>query len=94
MYNLLNPTVIIEVLSKSAQGNDRWEKFVKYRRIESLAEHVLVAQDKPHFDRYLRKLNTEWLLSEVKGLRGVVQLSSINCKLKLAEVYDKVKFPQ
>ncbi|HKP85547.1 MAG TPA: Uma2 family endonuclease [Blastocatellia bacterium] len=92
MYNLLNPTVIIEVLSKSTQGYDRWEKFVKYRRIESLAEYLLVAQDKQHIEHYIRQSSTEWLLSEVSTLKGAIRLPSIDCKLKLAEVYDKVKF--
>lgn len=89
--NLLNPSVIIEVLSTSTQVYDRWEKFVKYRRIESLSEYLLVAQDKPRVDHYLRQPGSKWLMSEAISLKETINLPSINCKLKLIEVYDKVK---
>ena len=94
MDNFLNPTLIIEVLSKSTESYDRGRKFIKYRRIESLKKYLLVAQDRSHIEHYTRQPDNQWLLSEAKGMRGILQLSSINCKLKLAEVYDKVSFPE
>jgi Uma2 family endonuclease len=94
MDNLLNPTLIIEVLSKSTEYYDRGQKFIKYRRIESLQEYLLVAQDEPRIEQYLRQPSNEWLLSEFNGLETTIQLPSINCHLNLADVYDKVSFPE
>lgn len=88
--NLRNPTVIIEVLSKSTEPYDRGKKFMKYRRIESLLEYVLVAQDKTQVEHYVRQPNGGWLLSESTTLGGEIYLSSIDSHLKLSAIYDKV----
>lgn len=90
--NLRNPVVIIEVLSQSTESYDRGLKFIKYRRIESLEEYVLVAQDGALIEHYVRQPNGAWLMSEAVGLDGVVRLESIGCDLRLIEVYDKVRF--
>ena len=87
---LLNPTVIVEVLSKSTEGYDRGDKFEHYRKLESLAEYLLVSQDKHHVDHYIRQPDNQWLLSEASSLQAIVQLPSISCNLALPEVYDKV----
>jgi len=89
--NLRNPVVIIEVLSKSTESYDRGVKFMKYRRIESLQEYLLVSQDTPLVERYIRQPNDHWLMSEALGLEAVVHMSSIDCDLKLVEAYDKVR---
>ena len=89
--NLRNPVVIIEVLSKSTESYDRGVKFMKYRRIESLQEYLLVSQDTPLVERYVRQPNDHWLMSEALGLDAVVHMSSIDCDLKLVEAYDKVR---
>jgi Uma2 family endonuclease len=94
MDNLLNPTLIIEVLSKSTEGYDRGMKFIKYRRIESLQEYLLVAQDEPRIEQYIRQPSKEWLLSEFNGLDTIAYLPSIECHLTFKEVYDKVGFPE
>ncbi|MDQ7784954.1 MAG: Uma2 family endonuclease [Desulfomonilaceae bacterium] len=88
---LLNPTVIVEVLSPSTEAYDRGEKFAHYRRLESLQEYVLVSQDKVRIESYVRQ-GAQWLLSEVSGLDGTVRLESIGCDLVLRDVYDKVRF--
>jgi Uma2 family endonuclease len=88
--NLRNPAAIIEVLSKSTEGYDRGRKFMKYRRIESLLEYVLVAQDKTHVEHYVRQQNGGWLLMEATTLDDEIHLASINCQLKLSVIYDKV----
>ena len=92
--NLRNPGVIIEVLSKSTEGYDRGRKFAKYRRIESLLEYVLVAQDKTNVEHYTRQLNGGWLLSESTTLGEEIHLSSIDCHLKLSAIYDKVSIAE
>ena len=86
---LLNPTLLIEVLSPSTEAFDRGGKFAHYRKIESLQEYLLVAQDQPSIERYLRQGDV-WVLSEAEGLDAVMPLESINCVLSLREVYDKV----
>jgi Uma2 family endonuclease len=92
---LLNPTLIVEVLSPSTEAYDRGDKFAQYRRLESLREYVLIAQDRPRIERYTRQAEgDQWLLTEVSGLQGSVPFVSIGCELALAEVYDKVEFPE
>lgn len=91
---LLNPQVIMEVLSKSTESHDRGKKFEHYRQIESLREYVLVAQDHPQIERFLRQEDRHWLLDEASGLDAVLRLTTIDVTLKLADVYAKVRFPQ
>jgi len=86
---LLNPTLLIEVLSPSTEAGDRGEKFVEYRCIPSLKQYILVEQDKPRIERYERQRDG-WLLTETAGLDATVSLDAVGCVLALAEVYDKV----
>ena len=88
---LLNPTLIVEVLSISTEAYDRGKKFAHYRKIGSLAEVLLVSQDKPHVDRYVRQPDNQWLLAEWDGLQSRVLLTSIDCRVDMAEIYDKVE---
>jgi Uma2 family endonuclease len=89
---LLNPTVIIEVLSDSTASYDRDDKFKHYRRtLDSLMEYLLIAQDECHIEHYVRQGNNQWLLSETNDLQQVIKLSSINCQLALSDIYDKVE---
>lgn len=89
---LLNPKVIFEVLSKSTEGCDRGKKFEHFRSLQSLSEYVLIAQDDPHVERFVRQLHNQWLLSETNDLNAVIQLQSIECELSLAEIYRKISF--
>jgi Uma2 family endonuclease len=88
--NLLNPTVVIEVLSPSTEAYDRGEKFESYRTIESLREYLLIAQDRYHADHFVRQDDGSWLLTDADGLEAVIALQSIGCQLPLAEVYEKL----
>jgi Uma2 family endonuclease len=87
---LLNPTLLVEVLSESTKDYDRGEKFEHYRTLTSLAEYVLIAQDKHHFEHFVRQPDNRWLLAETNRLEDTIHLPSIACDLALAEVYDKV----
>lgn len=87
---LLNPSVIIEVLSPSTEAYDRGIKFTHYRRIEDLQLYILVAQDKPQVEIFRRQANGDWLLSMIEGLEARVSLDAIGCELTLAEVYERV----
>jgi Uma2 family endonuclease len=87
---LLNPTLIVEVLSESTEAYDRGGKFANYRKLSSLMEYVLITQTKPHIEHYVRQSDNRWLLSEADSLQDSLHLPSIDCHLALAEVYDKV----
>ena len=91
---LLNPTLIIEVLSDSTEAYDRGRKFEHYRSLDSLAEYVLIAQDRPQVESYRRQPDQHWLLTESHGIESTLRLRSIDGDLALAEVYDKVEFPR
>ncbi|TAN65840.1 MAG: Uma2 family endonuclease [Methylobacter sp.] len=86
---LLNPTLLIEVLSPSTEAYDRGGKFAHYRKIPTLREYLLVTQDQPSIERYMRQGDV-WILSEAIGLEASMPLESIDCVLSLREVYDKV----
>lgn len=88
---LLNPLILIEVLSAETEAYDRGKKFHHYRTIESLTEYLLVAQDTYHLEHYVRQANGKWLFSEAKCLSDIVHLPTIKCDLQLAEVYHKVE---
>ena len=92
---LLNPTVIIEVLSPATESFDRGEKFRRYRtQIPSLTDYVLVSQALPLIEHFRRQTNDEWVLSAHSDIESSLQIASINCTLHLSEVYDRVTFPE
>jgi Uma2 family endonuclease len=91
---LLNPTVIIEVLSSSTEAFDRGEKWLRYQTwLPELADYILVSQTQPLIEQFRRELDGKWIYSFVKELESSLHLSSIDCTLQLAEVYDRVVFP-
>jgi Uma2 family endonuclease len=90
---LLNPTLIVEVLSESTKDYDRGGKFEHYRTLDSFSEYVLIAQDRYHVEHFVRQPDKRWLLAETNRLEDTFHLSSIDCDLALAEVYDKVEMP-
>ena len=87
---LLNPTVLVEVLSPSTESYDRGRKSGNYRTIESLAEYLLVSQDEYKIEQYSKQPDGRWLLADIRSREGVVDLASIQCVLKLNDVYSKV----
>ena len=89
---LLNPNVIIEVLSPSTAVYDRAEKFDHYRTLVSLQEYVLIAQDKRRGERFVRQSSGVWALSDVVEGEGIVELAAIGCQLAINELYSKVTF--
>jgi Uma2 family endonuclease len=89
---ILNPLLIVEVLSKSTEAFDRGAKFQAYQTLESLKEYVLVAQDKPFVEQFVRQADGKWTYTSVAGLEGSLSLPSVECTLNLSAVYDKVDF--
>lgn len=89
---LLNPTLIIEVLSKSTEAYDRGAKFEFYRALPSLMQVLLVSQDKIHVESYLRQEDQTWLFSETSDPASLVALPPISCSFTVANIYSKVRF--
>jgi Uma2 family endonuclease len=91
---LLNPLLIVEVLSSSTEAYDRGDKFAHYQRMDSLREYLLISQDRPRVERYLRQAESdEWVLTTAHGLETRIHLPSVGCDLTLADVYEHVAFP-
>ena len=90
---LLNPTVLVGVLSESTEHYDRGRKFSFCREIEPLAEYVLVAQDEYRVEQYVKQPDGRWMLSDYRSLEDVVELTSVQCALALRDVYKKVSLP-
>ena len=90
---VLNPAVIIEVLSESTEEFDRGVKFMRYRNFnETLTDYILVSQIEPHIEHFSRQKNGDWLLKEYYGLNAAFQIGSIDCSLNLADIYDRIEF--
>ncbi len=89
---LLNPILIIEVLSSSTEAYDRGKKFQLYRQLDSLQEYVLVAQDSARIECFYLNENDIWELTDAVGLESSVTLKSIDCTLNLADIYANVVF--
>jgi Uma2 family endonuclease len=89
---LINPTLLIEVLSPSTEAYDRGEKFAHYRRIESLQEYLLIAQDQPRIERFLRQSDGTWNYRAAEGMEGHLRLESVGVELLVSEVYEGVVF--
>jgi Uma2 family endonuclease len=92
--NLLNPVLIVEVLSESTESYDRGRKSAVYRQIESLREYVLIEQERCHVEHYRRQFDNTWILTEYNRLGDSVELPCLQCSLALRDVYDKVELDE
>ena len=89
---LLNPTVIIEVLSESTEAYDRGQKFAQYRSLESLKEYLLISSLRVSVERYTRQPDGSWNYIAKASLEDSLDLKSVDCHLLLADLYEKVDF--
>jgi Uma2 family endonuclease len=89
---LVNPTLIVEVLSPTSSMRDHNEKFTAYKAIESFMEYLLIAQDAPQVTHYVRQLDGRWESEVITDMSAEIVLSSVGCKLSLAEIYEDVTF--
>lgn len=90
---LINPALIVEVLSPTTEAYDRGDKFTHYKSIESFVEYLLVAQHRPHVTHYARSEGGVWSYEEVNDLESSLFISALNCHLELRDVYTDVEFP-
>lgn len=89
---VVNPRVIFEVLSKSTESYDRGKKFDLFRQLDSLREYILVTQDEPQVERFVRQDDGSWNLTVFKGLEALLELPALECELPLREIYEDIKF--
>ena len=89
---LLNPGLIVEVLSPSTEAYDRGFKFAQYRTLESLREYALVSPSEPRAEIFRRQPSGDWLLSESAGVDAVCRFDSVCCTIAVKDIYDKVTF--
>lgn len=87
-----NPTVIIEILSKSTKNYDLGTKFLLYKQIESLKNYVLIDSLSCQVIKYVRQSNNSWLMTETKSIDDKINIESIEVDLNLSDVYENVKF--
>lgn len=93
-HTILNPRVIVEVLSPTTEAYDRGDKFEYYQGIESLEEYVLIAQDRPAVQSFLRQRDGTWSLMGFNGLEAALRVRSLTIAIPLAEIYYRVQFPE
>ncbi len=89
---LVNPALIVEVLSPSTEGFDRGDKFTYYKSIASFSEYLLIAQHRPHVSQFIKQDNGIWTFMEFNALTDKVQCASVPCLLALSEIYRDVTF--
>lgn len=90
---LLNPTVLVEVLSPSTASYDRGDKRVHFLQLDSLRELLLVEQEFPAVEHHIRQPSGDWLLKTIADPQARIELPSISCVLTLAEIYARITFP-
>ena len=91
---LLNPAVIVEVLSPSTEKYDRGAKFHQYQQLLTLTEYVLVAQDEALCERFVRQPDGSWLLTTFTGLSTTIDFVTVAARIPLAEIYSGIAFPE
>jgi Uma2 family endonuclease len=89
---ITNPDLVVEVLSPSTEAFDRGAKFEAYQTIDSLKEYLLVSQDKPRVEQFVRNGDGKWTYAAAEGLESSLALPSIECTLNLSAVYKRVEF--
>ncbi len=89
---LLNPTIAVEILSKSTRFRDKTEKLVTYQKMESLRECLLIEQIEPRIEHYIKQTSRQWLLKIYEDLDEIIILESIDCQLPVAEIYAQIEF--
>ncbi len=91
---LINPTVLVEVLSHSTRFKDKTEKLEDFRKLDSLKECLLIEQDKMFIEHYVKQTPKQWILRIYESADEIINLESIGCEISLADIYLQVSFKQ
>lgn len=89
---LLNPTLIVEVLSKSTRFRDKTEKLETFQKMDSIRECLLIEQDTRHIEHYIKQTPKQWLLKIYEDLSETIVLESVEREISLADIYAQIKF--
>ncbi|MDX2040880.1 MAG: Uma2 family endonuclease [Acidobacteriota bacterium] len=89
---LINPSLIIEILSPSTEAYDRGDKFTYYKSIPSFCEYLLIAQHRPHISQFIKQSDGTWLFHEYNSLADTIRLQSLSCEMTLSEIYQDIFF--
>lgn len=89
---LVNPVLIVEVLSPSTAAYDLVDKFAAYQSIDTFREYLLISQDRPHIIQHVKQSKRRWMRIEIEGMESEVMLESVNVTLALIELYERVDF--
>lgn len=91
---LINPQLIVEVLSGSTEAFDRGDKFTYYKSIETFTEYLLIAQHRPHISQFVKHGDGFWMNYEFNDLSDIIDLKSVACPIPLSVIYRDVVFPE
>lgn len=92
-HTILNPKVIIEVLSPSTEAYDRGDKFTQFREIQAFEEYILISQDRPNFESFLRQADGAWSILNFTGLDAAAKIRSLGISIPKAELYAGIEWP-
>jgi len=90
---LINPMLIVEILSPTTEAFDRGDKFTHYKSIPSFREYLLIAQHRPHVGQYIKQSEAVWSYQEFNDLSAALSVSALDCRLVLEELFQDVVFP-
>jgi Uma2 family endonuclease len=91
---VINPVLIVEVLSKSTESYDRGDKFYKYRQLKSLKEYILIDQEKPVVESFFKQEDNVWEISRISGMDALLIIQCLDFSIKMNELYDQIAFPK
>lgn len=92
-HTIVNPRVIVEVLSPSTEAYDRGDKFADYRQIQSFEEYLLISQDKPNVESWLRQPDGAWSIVNYVGLESRAKVRCLGIEIPMSEIYAGVEWP-
>ncbi|MGK7881530.1 MAG: Uma2 family endonuclease [Crocosphaera sp.] len=90
--NVINPQIIIEVLSSSTEAYDRGDKFEYYRSLSTFQEYILIEQDRYSITQYIKQDNNNWLVNFYTGEEAILKLGSVNWEISLKDIYQRIDF--
>ena len=89
---LLNPTVIVEIMSKATLNHDKTEKLDRYLAMSSVREIMLVKEEEMRVEHYFKQTQNQWTYKIYSNREDIISIESVNCKISLSEIYSQIKF--
>jgi len=89
---LLNPTVIVEIMSRATLNHDKTEKLDRYLAMESVREILLVKEEEMRVEHYFKQTQNQWTYKIYSNREDIISIESVNCKISLSEIYSQIKF--